>query len=53
MKVCVSEACDGFTIIIKSEDGIKRYWFDQEDDKTKLVDVFKELGFDSEYEEDY
>lgn len=54
MKVLISEACDGFTITLKStQNQVRSYWFSQEDDKTQLVEVFNKLGFESEYEEDY
>jgi hypothetical protein len=55
MKIIVLEACDGFTIVLTPEDGeaITSYWFNQEDDKTELVNLFKKLGFEAEYQEDY
>lgn len=56
--ITISEACDGFTISIsyKDTDGFdskESYWFSQEDTKEELVSVFKTLGFNSNYEEDY
>lgn len=49
-KIVISEACDGFDILV---DG-KRHAFNEEDDKKKLVKVFKSLGFTNvTYEEDY
>lgn len=49
-EIVIAEACDGFSIIVNGE----AYWFCQEKDKTKLVEVFKHLGFDDvTYEEDY
>jgi len=55
MKIYVVEACDGFSIVIQNDCGneLKRVWFCQEETKEELVDVFKYLGFESEYEEDY
>lgn len=54
MKVIILEACDGFSILIKEdEEVVSRKWFSQEDDKTGLMDVFNQLGFEAEYEEDY
>lgn len=55
MKVIISEACDGFTIILDEHPELdaERYWFDQEEDKKNLVNVFKRLGYEAEYEEDY
>lgn len=55
MKVIISEACDSFTLIIDYGQGEKasRHYFNQEDDKTGLVEFFKELGIEAEYEEDY
>lgn len=50
----IEEACDSFTIVIVHEDGLEeRFHFDQEDDKTSLVDVFEKLGFKTKYEEAY
>ena len=55
MKVIISEACDGFTIILTEDDNTspKYYRFGQEDTKEELVDVFNSLGFEAMYEEDY
>ena len=42
MKVIISEACDGFTIILTEDDNTspKYYRFGQEDTKEELVDLF-------------
>ncbi len=55
-EVAVMEYCDGFGLEVKEyhEHGIisSRYFhFDQEDSKEGLVEVFKELGVKSYYEE--
>lgn len=42
-RIRIGEEYDGFTIIING----KHFAFNQEDDKRKLVDVFKELGFEN------
>ncbi len=46
--VKISDAADGFEINI----GDKHWWFDQEDTREKLTEVFEELGITSTYEED-
>lgn len=53
MKVIISEACDGFTIVFKHEWPCKSFWFSQEDGLEGLVEVFEQLGIEAEYEEDY
>jgi hypothetical protein len=53
MHVIISEACDGFSLIVVDQGLTTRYWFSQEDDKKDLVKFFKEIGITSEYEEDY
>lgn len=55
MKVVILEACDGFTIVLTEEGNpcSTHFWFNQEDDKKNLVDVFNRLGFEATYEEDY
>lgn len=55
MKVIISEACDGFTIILSNGENAasKHYWFSQEDDKKNLVEVSRRLGYETEYEENY
>ena len=54
-EIYIEEACDEFVIRIVFENGDKkRYRFEQEDDKKKLVEVFKALGFHNvTYEEVY
>ena len=53
-KIYIEEAGDEFVIRIVFENGDKRYRFEQEDDKTKLVEVFEALGFyHVKYEEVY
>ena len=47
--VKIEEFNDGFAIIV----GDKRWTFDQEEDKQKLVEVFEELGFKATYDEVY
>lgn len=47
--VKIEEYNDGFAIIV----GDKRWRFDQEEDKEKLVEVFEALGFKATYEESY
>ena len=49
MEILILEYCDGFSIEVRG----KVFLFDQEDDKSNLVDVFKELGLESKYEEAY
>jgi hypothetical protein len=53
MHVIISEACDGFSLIVVKEDNRLRFHFDQEDTKEDLVKFFKAIGITSEYEEDY
>ena len=47
--VKIEEYNDGFAIVV----GDKRWTFNQEEDKEKLVEVFKALGFKATYEEVY
>lgn len=47
--VKIEEYNDGFAIIV----GDKRWIFNQEEDKEKLVEVFEALGFKATYEESY
>lgn len=47
--ILVEEMCDAFAITIDGE----RFYFDQEDGKKKLVDVFNKLGLTVKYEEVY
>lgn len=53
--VLVSEACDGFRIIFFDENGTeKSFSFSQEDeDKKELVTMFKWLGYNVSYHEDW
>lgn len=54
MLIKVLEMCDAFEILIINDDGTrKRFYFDQEDDKKSLVNMFEYLGFKAEYEEVY
>ena len=46
MEIIIEEYSDAFDIVIKDGEKEKRFYFDQEDDKKKLVKVFKYLGFD-------
>ena len=48
-KVIIEESYDGFDIVV----GEKRYHFDQEDSKKKMVAVFKSLGIKAIYKEIY
>lgn len=53
-KIVIEDYCDGFAIIIKSDDEGQRFHFEQDDDnREKLADIFQSLGFDVEYEEVY
>lgn len=53
-KVIVHEMCDAFSIHIVYKDGsFDEHYFDQEDSKAGLVEVFAKLGFTTEYEEVY
>lgn len=52
VEVIVLEACDGFSLVILEQGLTSRYWFSQEDNKTQLVEFFKELGIKASYEED-
>lgn len=55
MKIIVLQACDGFTVVILDDNGntLKRVWMNQEDGVENLTEVFKYLGFETEFEEDY
>lgn len=46
-EVLIEEMYDAFSITVDGE----RFYFDQEDDKKKLKDVFKKLGCKVKYEE--
>ena len=52
--IVIEEYSDGFSIVIKYEGGKEsRFYFDQEDSKELLVNVFEQLGFNVTYEEIY
>ena len=52
MRIRVEEHSDAFAIAIECDDGGEQYYyFNQEDDKTELVYLFRSLGFDAYYEE--
>lgn len=53
LKITIGEQHDGFSIYIEHNGLQKMFHFDQDDNKRKLVDVFRELGFGSTYEEWY
>jgi hypothetical protein len=54
MNIIVCEYNDGFDIVIEnSDDTRKRFSFNQEDSKERMVEVFEYLGIESEYEECY
>ena len=53
-KIIIYDMCDAFNIHVVYNDGsFDEHYFDQEDDKSGLVDVFTKLGFTREYEEMY
>jgi hypothetical protein len=49
MEILILEYYDSFSIEVNG----KVFYFDQEDNKENLVNVFKELGLESKYEEAY
>ena len=52
--VRVGQASDGFSITLVYKTGEESYIsFDQEDTVERLCGVFQELGYDSEFYEDY
>lgn len=54
ISVRVGEACDGFSITLVYKTGEEsRISFDQEESVARLCDVFEELGYDTEFYEDY
>ena len=54
MNIIISEACDGFELIIVEQgSATSRFWFDQENNKKGLIDFFKKVGIEAEYEESY
>ena len=53
MKVTILEACDALTILLEKEGKELRFYFNQEDTKERLVEVFTLLGVEAVYEEDY
>lgn len=52
-KVTISDACDGFILVVECEGKVKRFYFDQEDTREGLLDFFKYIEIESVYEEDY
>lgn len=55
-EVLVLEESDGFEIVIKNYAALateKRFKFSQEESIAGLVQVFEELGFNTQYEEVY
>jgi DNA-binding PadR family transcriptional regulator len=54
LKIQIEEMCDAFAITILKDGGEDlRYYFDQEDGKEELVEVFRQLGFETTYVEVY
>ena len=52
--ITIEESCDSFSIIIKDNKSEMSYYFSQKDVQIKnLVDVFKKLGFEANYEQQY
>ena len=52
VKIRIEDHADAFAIAIEGDDGGEQYYyFNQEDDRTELVDLFRSLGFDAYYEE--
>ena len=47
--ITVLDYYDGFGIVI----GDKRFYFDQEDSRKRLIEMFEALGLKAEYEEVY
>jgi hypothetical protein len=56
-KIVVSESCDGFSIDMLNKYGDeisdKSYQYNQEESIKDIIEVFKDLGFDAEYRENY
>lgn len=52
-KIIIGEECDAFEIAIMTDEETITYRFLQEDSVEVMVDMFKELGYDAEYEEVY
>lgn len=52
-KVRIEDYYDGFGIIVYDGDKETKFYFDQEDTREKMVEAFKALGIDSEYESVY
>ena len=56
MKIWIGEECDGFEVRIY-DDGLTDHWFNvrinQEDSVEELAEVFRMLGYETEYEEVY
>jgi hypothetical protein len=53
MKIRIEEHSDAFAIAIEGDEGERYFYFNQEDDRKELVDLFRSLGFDAYYEEVY
>lgn len=52
--ITIEESCDSFSIIIKDNKSEMSYYFSQKDVQIKnLVDVFKKLGFEANYKQQY
>lgn len=52
MRIRIEDHADAFAIAIEGDDGGEQYYyFNQEDDRIGLLDLFQSLGFDAYYEE--
>ena len=52
MKIRIEDHADAFAIAIEGDDGGEQYYyFNQEDNREELVDLFRSLGFNAYYEE--
>lgn len=56
MRIRIEDHADAFAIAIEGDPQCRGsdeqyYYFNQEDDRKELVDLFKSLGFDAYYEE--
>jgi len=52
MKITINDYYDGFDIVIEHDGEETVFNFNQEDDKERLVEVFKRLGYDVTYNGD-
>lgn len=52
-KILVGEECDAFEIAIVTDEETITYRFLQEDSVAIMADMFRELGYDAEYQEVY